>query len=79
MPFLLIVTGPLNHGLTWRPAPETTVALWAWKSFARMARLNILARKTEKAGRTENAGGVRISYPVRHVCPVRKLIDPNDE
>jgi hypothetical protein len=75
MPFLLIVTEGLNHGLTWRPALEATVALWAWKSFARMALLNILARKTEKAGRTENAEGGGISYPARLFCLARKPID----
>jgi len=28
-PSPLIVTGRLDHGWTSRPAPETTVALWA--------------------------------------------------
>jgi len=55
IPFLLIVTGRLDHGWTGRPTPETTAALWAWWSFARMASPDIIARRTGKAGRARKA------------------------
>src|ERR1043165_991113 len=49
--FLLFVTERLGHRFTGRPASETAVALWVWRSFARMVFLDTLARRAEKAGR----------------------------
>ena len=63
IPSLLIVTGRLDHGLTRRAAPETAVALWAWRSFARMA---FPGHHREKSGTRAKSGHASES----HVPPV---------